>query len=56
MAQKENPMRWTQSIAVKSFAVAFVATHIPLLVLVAVAAVCPAVAAWAVERRDLRAG
>jgi ABC-2 type transport system permease protein len=27
-----------------------------LLVLVAVAAVCPAVAAWAVERRDLRAG
>jgi hypothetical protein len=34
-------MRWTQSIAVKSFAVAFVATHIPLLVLVAVVTLRP---------------
>ena len=34
-------MRWTQSIAVKSFAVAFVATHIPLLVLVAVVTLQP---------------
>lgn len=34
-------MRWTQSIAVKSFAVAFVATHIPLLTLVAVVTLRP---------------
>lgn len=34
-------MRWTQSIAVKSFAVAFVATHIPLLSLVAVVTLRP---------------
>lgn len=34
-------MRWTQSIAVKSFAVAFVATHIPLLCLIAVVTLQP---------------
>lgn len=34
-------MRWTQSIAIKSFAVAFVATHIPLLTLIAVVTLQP---------------
>jgi membrane protein implicated in regulation of membrane protease activity len=34
-------MRWYQSIAVKSFMVAFVATHVPLLSLIALVVMAP---------------
>lgn len=36
-----RPLRWRQSLAVKSFAVAFLATHVPLLVLVGVVVLKP---------------
>ncbi len=36
-----RPLHWRQSLAVKSFAVAFLATHVPLLVLVGVVVLKP---------------
>jgi hypothetical protein len=36
-----RPLRWRQSLAVKSFAIAFLATHVPLLALVGVVVLKP---------------
>lgn len=36
-----RPLRWRQSLAVKSFAIAFLATHLPLLVLMGVVVLKP---------------
>jgi hypothetical protein len=38
-----TPVRWHRSVAVKSFGIAFVATHIPLLALVAAVTLAPGV-------------
>ena len=39
----DTPVRWHRSVAVKSFGIAFVATHIPLLALVAAVTLAPGV-------------
>lgn len=38
---KQTALHWTRSVAVKSFAIAFVATHVPLLALIALVVLRP---------------